>query len=605
MGTYHTEENAVIAFETFICHRISRYFLRFESALSDKGILQTRPSCNDIARLILHGRPQLATFFVFAFSFVYAGCVGTQPPPDPASQEIQNRMLGGGIPQRVSVRADSIYSFDLVHSFYEGRAYRPAWSTPNGVLPDADALIDAIKAADREGLRPQDYHVSAVETILLEMGKPEGANAPSKRADLDLLLTDAFLLYASHLSEGRIDPDSLQVRWFIGKNDLQLDTLLDQSLQSRRIKESLQALLPRHSLYSDLRELLSSFNAMARRGRWGTVPAGPALKGGDIGRRVFALKNRLWFSGELVSRSGAGSDEFDSTLADAVRGFQKRHGLEASGVADSACIVALNVPLEDRIEQIKINMERWRWMPHTLGRRHMRVNIPDFKLTVSEDGREVMSMKLVLGLPDWQTPVFSSAMNQVLFNWHWLAPKDIVEKELINYMKADSNYLRSNEMSLWRQSGDSLVKINLRPDEIALIQPKDIDFRLRQEGGRQNIMGQVKFLIPNKYSVYLHDTPYRDDFAKSVRMFSHGCIRLEKPFDLAEYVLREFPDWRREKIDTVVAHKTGHSIYLKHPIPVHITYCTVWKERDGSVQVRDDRYGLDRRLGAALLPQRK
>ncbi|MDP2886239.1 MAG: L,D-transpeptidase family protein [Ignavibacteria bacterium] len=570
--------------------------------------LTPRPLRNDSALFAMRCPARSKAPWAFVLMCALIGCTESQPPPDPASLEIQNRILSVGIPRRVVIRGDSIYSFELIRTFYEGRSYRPAWSAPNGILPDADSLVDAIKGADREGLRPQEYHLAALESILMESGRPrqgqEGLN-PSTRADLDLLLTDAFLLYASHLSEGRIDPDSLQVRWFIGKNDLQLDTLLEQSLQSRRIKESIQALVPRHSLYSDLRELLSSFNVMARRGRWGTVPAGPSLKGGDIGRRVFALKNRLWFSGELVSRSGAGSDEFDSTLADAVRGFQKRHGLEASGVADSASIVALNVPLEDRIEQIKINMERWRWMPHTLGRRHMRVNIPDFKLTVSEDGREVMSMKLVLGLPDWQTPVFSSAMNQVLFNWHWLAPKDIVKKELINYMKADSNYLRSNEMSLWRQSGDSLVKINLRPDEIALIQPKDIDFRLRQEGGPQNIMGQVKFLIPNEHSVYLHDTPYRDDFAKSVRMLSHGCIRLEKPFDLAEYVLREFPDWRREKIDTVVAHKTGHSIYLKNPIPVHITYCTVWKERDGSVQFRVDCYGLDRRLGAALLPQRK
>ena len=570
--------------------------------------LARQPLRNESPLFAMRCPARFKATWAFVLMCVLSGCTESQRPPDPASLEIRNRILSAGIPPRVTMRGYSIESFELIRAFYEGRNYRPAWSAPDGIRPDADSLVEAIKGAVREGLRPREYHLAAVESAMNKSGGQrqgqESLNI-STRADLDLLLTDAFLLFASHLSEGRIDHDSLQVRWLVGRNNLHLDTLLEQSLQSHRIKESLQALLPRHSLYSDLRELLSSFNVMARRGRWGTVPAGPPLKGGDIGRRVFALKNRLWFSGELVSRSGAGSDEFDSTLADAVRGFQKRHGLVASGVADSASIVALNVPLEDRIEQIKINMERWRWMPRTLGRRHMRVNIPDFKLTLSEDGREVMSMKVVLGLPGWQTPVFSSAMNQVLFNWHWLAPKDIVEKELINYMKADSNYLRSNEMSLWRQSGDSLVKINLRPDEIALIQPKDIDFRLRQEGGPQNIMGQVKFLIPNKYSVYLHDTPYRDDFAKSVRMFSHGCIRLEKPFDLAEYVLREFADWMREKIDTVVARKTEHSIFLKNPIPVHIVYCTVWKERDGSVQFRDDCYGLDQRLGAALLPQRK
>jgi murein L,D-transpeptidase YcbB/YkuD len=382
---------------------------------------------NDAALFAIRYPARSRVTWAFVLMYVLMGCTESQPPPDPASLEIRNRILSAGIPPSVRTRGDSIYSFELIRAFYEGRNYRPAWSALDGILPEADSLVGAIKGADREGLRPQEYHLAVLESILIESGRlrqSQESLSPSVRADLDLLLTDAFLLYASHLLHGRIDHDSLQVRRFVGKNNLQLDTLLDRSLQSRRIKESLQALLPKHSLYSDLRELLSSFNAMARRGRWGTVPAGPALKGGDIGPRVFALKNRLWFSGELVSRSGAGSDEFDSTLADALRGFQRRHGLAASGIADSASIAALNVPLENRIEQIKINMERWRWMPHALGRRNMRVNIPDFKLAVSEDGREVMSMKVVLGLPDWQTPVFSSSMNQVLFNWHWLAPKD-------------------------------------------------------------------------------------------------------------------------------------------------------------------------------------
>jgi murein L,D-transpeptidase YcbB/YkuD len=579
--------------------------MKLDPALSDEGSLQTRPSCNNIEWLILLCRAQLLGFLVLVLPFLYAGCGRTQLPPDPASAEIQKRVLGGGIQQRIFFRGDSVNSFDLVRTFYKERAYRPAWSIPNGVLPDADSLVGAIKAADREGLRPQDYHLSALETTLLEVRKPEGAKEnppPSIRADLDLLLTDAFLLYASHLSEGCVDRDSLRMRWASGWKGLEYDSLLERSLEKHEISESLRRLPPQHPLYEDLKQLLGSYVVMAKRGRWGTVPPGPALKGGDVGTRVFALKSRLRASGDLLSRSGAGGDEYDSTLVDAVRAFQKRHGLEPNGAADSLTVAALNVPLEKRIEQIKINLERWRWMPHRLGNSYIRINIPDFRLFVIENGREVESMKVVLGLPSWQTTVFSAEMTQVLFNSHWMAPEDIVEKELINYMKADSNYLRSNNMTLWREVHDSLVQVDPRTIDWPAMNEKTIDFRLRQDPGPQNIMGQIKFLIPNRFNIYLHDTPYREDFPKTNRMFSHGCIRLERPSDLAEHVLRDFPQWTKERIDTVMQRNVEQSLYLKKPIPVHVLYYTVWREKDGSVQFREDFYSLDRRLGWALQP---
>ncbi len=484
--------------------------------------------------------------------------------------------------------------------------YKSAWSAERNILLDADSLLAAINGAGREGLRPQDYHLAAIDSVLGELRRDYTGREPIEpalRAELDLLLTDAYLLYACHLTEGKIDRDSLRARWFVGLNGAEYDSLLEQSLQSHTIQAGLMSLLPQHSWYSGLREMLSSFEAMAKKGGWGTVPSGPPLKGGDEGKRVLALRNRLWASGDLTSRSGWSSDQFDSTAVDAVRAFQKRHGLERTGIVDSMTLVAMNVPVEKRIEQIKVNLERWRWMPPHLGRKHIVVNIPDFRLVVEEEGKQAMTMKVVLGLPEWPTPVFSAQMTHVLFNVHWIAPDDILSKELINYMKADSNYLRSNNMTLWRRKGDSLEQTDPRTINIKEMDPKDIDFFLRQEGGPQNIMGQVKFIIPNKYSVYLHDTPYREDFPKNVRMFSHGCIRLEEPFDLAEYVLREFPDWTRERIDTVVARKAEQTLTLKRSIRVHVVYCTVWKEMDGSVQFRPDYYALDRRLAAAMRSQ--
>ena len=554
-------------------------------------------------------RSEQSRFVVFSLLLLsLSGCGEKAVVLDPAVQELRNRLTASTAYAKILVRKDTLCSPEWVRTFYENRQFHPAWSVDKSLLLDADSVLAALNESDREGLDPGDYHLDAINSALTELKRSYTGRepiAPQLRTDLDLLLTDAYLLFASHLQEGKIDRDSLKLRRAIGWKGATHDSLLSASLESHTIRSGLQSLLPRHSMYDGLKEMLASFNATSKKGGWQSVPSGQTLKGGDSGERVLKLRNRLWVSGDLSHRTGWSTDEFDSTVVDGLRLFQRRHGLEPSGVADSATIVSLNVPVQKRIEQIKINLERWRWMPHDLGRKHIRVNIPDFRLVVEEDGNKVMTMKVVLGLPEWQTPVFSTAMSHVLFNVHWIAPDDILSKELINYMKADSNYLRGNNMTLWRRKGDSLQQIDPHTINLKQMDPKDIDFFLRQEAGPQNIMGQVKFLVPNEHSIYLHDTPYREDFPKNIRMFSHGCIRLEKPLDLAEYVLREYPTWNRERIDTVVAQQVEQSLLLKHPVPVHVVYCTAWKEKDGIVNFRQDYYGLDQRLGAALLQARK
>jgi murein L,D-transpeptidase YcbB/YkuD len=537
---------------------------------------------------------------LFLFSFLLIGCSKSQKPSDPAALEIRQLLAPGRVAIQLAHVADSLFSPELLKLFYEKREFDPAWSDASGMLASADSLKAMVRSADREGLEPQDYHIDAIDVLFAKMRTPDQENILTVRAELDVILSDAFMLYACHLSEGKIDRDSLRPRQSVGIDKRKYAELLEASLTAEDVGKALRSLAPAHSWYRSLRELLALYRSRTKNGVWSRVPPDTALKPGCSGRTVFALRNRLLVLGDLQPRSGSTTNVYDSALVDAVRIFQKRHGYEPTGIADSATIAALNIQPQKRIDQIKATMERWRWMPHTLGRKYAVINIPDFKLAVVENEREVLSMKVVLGLPNWQTPVFSSALEQVLFNSHWMAPEDIVEKELINYMKADSNYLPSNNMSLWRKLGDSLVKIDPRAINWPEMTPEKIDFFLRQEGGPQNIMGQVKFLIPNKYNVYLHDTPYREDFQKNVRMFSHGCIRLEKPFDFAENILQQFPEWTRTKIDTVVSRKTESSIRLKKTIPVHIVYSTVWKASDGSIQFRDDYYGLDRRLNEIL-----
>ncbi|HTY39330.1 MAG TPA: L,D-transpeptidase family protein [Bacteroidota bacterium] len=547
--------------------------------------------------LTFHMRTQ--AFWFIALAITVAGCAKSHQTPDPASDQIRSTLDFSGHSSSPRLGSDSVYSPSLVRTFYASRDWKAGWSSAHEVLASADSLIGILRTADREGFRPSDYHLVAIDSTLSRIRQKTGLD-PVRRAELDILLTDAFLLYAAHCNEGCIDKDSLVRRWTAASTKFPYDSLLARALETHAISSAIRQLLPHHHYYSDLRGLLASYRSPGKRAGWGSVPFGTPMKGGDVGSRVFALKSRMRASGDLISRSGASGDEYDSTLVDAVRAFQKRHGLDPTGIADSATIAVANVSMERRIEQVKVNLERWRWMPHDLGKRFVLINIPDFQLTVFEGQKPVLTMKVVLGLATWQTPVFSSELTQVLLNAHWFAPDDIVEKELINYMKADTNYLKSNNMSLWREVHDSLVQVDPHTVDWASMNDKTIDFHLRQDPGPQNIMGQIKFLIPNRFNIYLHDTPYRDDFTKTVRMFSHGCIRLEKPAELAEYVLSEFPDWTRERIDTLIARTTEQTLLMKRPIPVHVVYMSAWKDEDGATQYRSDFYGLDARLRLAL-----
>ncbi len=504
----------------------------------------------------------------------------------------------------IVINQDSIHASGVFPAAYKDRDYRAFWSADQGLLAQADSLVEAIKEADREGLRAEDYHLAAIEGKMGELRQSqEDKECPvvSRLVDLDLMLTDAFLVYASHLAGGKVNRETLRPEWSAKNDSLGYAALLDNALRSNQIRESLRNLLPKHAFYADLRRLHSSFEVLAQRGGWGRVPEGAEMRVGESGKRVTALRRRLAASGDLSGLRQRLNGVFDSTLANGVCRFQMRHGLAATGVVDSATLVALNVPVELRLEQIKANMERWRWLPHKLGRKYVRVNVADFNLTAVEEDREVLSMKVVVGNPDWQTPVFRADMTQVLFNDYWIAPYNILASELINYMKADSNYLKNNEMVILRESGDSLQEVDPHTINFAELNPKDIDFRLRQGPGPNNIMGQVKFLLPNKYEVFLHDTPYREDFAKNVRMYSHGCIRLERPFDFAEYILKDYLGWTKDTILAVVHRIERRTINLKDPIPVYVLYCTSWKDKDGTIQFREDYYGKDRRLSAALL----
>jgi murein L,D-transpeptidase YcbB/YkuD len=315
--------------------------------------------------------------------------------------------------------------------------------------------------------------------------------------------------------------------------------------------------------------------------------------------RVVQLRQRLMSSGDLTLE-GPDPEIYDTALVQAVERFQLRHGLEADGVVGAKTLEALNAPVQQRIDQILINMERWRWMPDDLGDRYILVNLAGFELDVVEDGSTVLDMRVVVGKTYRRTPVFSGRMTYLDFNPYWHVTPTIARKDILPKIQADPGFLKTDGMRVFDGWGEDAREINPEIVDWSLIEPKTLTFKFRQDPGPKNALGRVKFMFPNQFNVYLHDTPSRDLFQRTVRTFSSGCIRVERPLELAEYLLHDDPGWSRARIDSVIAAGKALTVVLPKAIPVHLTYSTVWFGEGGTLHFRDDIYGRDALVAQAL-----
>lgn len=510
-------------------------------------------------------------------------------PDEQLAEQIRLREESGEL--RLARRA-------TVLGFYARRAFRPAWNTEHGPNRLADDLVATLNRADLEGLSPEDYHVNEIGSLLayVRLTTSSGrAPAPARLADLDLLLTDAFLLYGSHLLGGRVDPESLHPLWEASPRGADLATLLEAALDSRKIARALQRLAPTHEGYRRLRDALARERAYAKSGAWPVLPRGPALKRGDSSAAVALLRERLHAEGDLEKKDG---DRFDDELHEAVRRFQWRHGLEQSGVVDAETFAELNVTAEARVNQIKLNLERWRWLPQHLGRRRVEVNIAAYELRVIDDDEVALRMRVVVGKAYRRTPVFSDTIRYIVLNPNWHVPKSIAVEELIPRIQKDSTYLERFGMRLLT-AGPNAEDVDPRTVDWKEITAENFPYRLRQEPGRLNALGRMKFMFPNQYDVYLHDTPSRHLFDEAQRDFSHGCIRLEMPMQLAVYLMKK-SKWNQESIEQALDEGTERSIYLPRPMLVHLLYFTAWADEDGTIQFRQDINGVDQPLSRAL-----
>ena len=453
-----------------------------------------------------------------------------------------------------------------------------------------------------------------------------GLQAPAERAALELRLSAQFLHYARDLSSGRVRPGALEADAPAPADVPDAARLLRRLAAADRPAGFLDQLAPANPVYRRLRRALADYTELARAGGWPRVEPGRTLERGMAGPAVAQVRARLRASRELTIDSDT-PELFDDQLALAVRRFQDRHGLEPDGVVGPKTRAAMNVPVETRIAQIEVNMARWRWMPDDLGARYVLVNLAGQEVELVEAGSVRLSMRAVVGKPFRKTPVFSDEITYLEFNPDWTLPPTILREDVLPELKADPGYLAANEMTLY--AGWSAAAERLDPATIdwSQVTPERFPYKIVQRPGPRNPLGQVKFMFPNAHHVYLHDSPAKNLFDRASRAFSSGCIRLAKPFELAESLLggtpvtdklreplglspapagsatdapADPPVWDRGLIDRLVQHGKTTAVRLAEPVPVHLTYSTVWVGEGGTVHFRPDIYGRDRALAQAL-----
>ena len=540
---------------------------------------------------------------IWAYELGFAQDLNVQVLSEQVHKHLQNRIETEFVLPNTAIEDEYTYTTSMLSRFYGRRNYLPTWISNDGPLPQVDALIKTIREANHEGLMPDEYNLGKIEDKLREIRQRKDTNTPidpSTLVSLDILLTEAFLTYGSHLLDGRVNPEKIEASWYPNRYEVDLVLLLQAALESNTVEESLRILIPEDQRYTRMRQALRRYRDIAARGGWDSVLDGPKIKKGDSGARIQALRARLITEGYLVPGLSKSREIFDDQLEQAISKYQDNHGLKVDGIVGRDTIASLNISVEERVRQMELNMERLRWLPKDLGKRYVLINIPNYQLEVVENGKPVMIMRAVVGKPSDPSPVLSSEITYLVLNPSWYVPSSIATSEILKELRTDPTYLAKNDIKVYKVADGTRQEIN--PDTVNWnqVSEKNFNYRFRQRPGSKNVLGRVKFIFPNPFDVYLHDTSSPELFAKFVRSFSHGCMRVEKPIELAEFLMRDDAEWTRENILSAIDKRSEKTVWLPEPIPVNVVYLTAWVDENGSIQFRNDIYGLDKVLNEAL-----
>jgi L,D-transpeptidase YcbB len=454
-----------------------------------------------------------------------------------------------------------------VKQFYRYRNFSYAWFETSGLIEQASHLYTHLSNLEDEGILIKPPYLNVMDSLINNPSVTEKADSV-----LEILLTAEYLFYANKVWKGIPENQSSKLQWYIPRKKLNLPYLTDSL-----IKDTSAPLFSdnySYRQYNLLKEALKKYRKLDSSTTWKPIDVKSKLMLHDESEDVASLRKRLYDLGDLNFDSG--SKVFDDSLQDGVKSFQYRYGMTADGIAGPAFLKYINTPLQEYIRKIIINMERARWVPLDLKRHYLIVNIPSFTLYAFDADTIHFAMNVVVGKAVHKTVLFSGDIKYIVFSPYWDVPPSILKNEILPGIRRDPNYLKRNNME-W------------------------VGNRVRQKPGPKNSLGLVKFLFPNSYNIYLHDTPAKSLFEKSARAFSHGCIRLGEPEKLADYLLRDDPKWTTEKINAAMHAGVEKYVTLKDPVPVYIGYMTAFVDNAGKINFRDDVYMRDAALQKTIL----
>jgi murein L,D-transpeptidase YcbB/YkuD len=525
----------------------------------------------------------LTTGFVFLFW-------ATQTLASPASAAV----IGQRIEQlasegRLQIQGRNIAAGEILQAFYAERQYQPAWGDPE----KANQLVALIEASATHGLNPNDYFQSQIGRALMT---PAGSRKAEQEADTDILMTDALLRYAFHRAFGKvnskaIDNDINFKRQLFRNNPPEVS--LKHAMASKSLDSFIESGLPQGLLYQSLRAVLVEYLAIASDGGWEPIPPGAVLHAGDRDARVPALRRRLAITADLPAHADMKSETYDEDVILAIKSFQLRHQLNIDSVAGANTLAALNVPVEKRIDQLRLSLERLRWVQGEVTDDLVAVNIAGFRVFLIQDGKITWNSRAMVGKTYRQTPVFRGDMAYMEFNPTWTIPPGILRNDIL---QKDPAYLANNNMSVIDHEGKTIDSSTVNWQSYS----GSIPYMIRQEPGPQNALGTVKFIFPNQHFVFIHDTPHRELYVNRERAFSSGCIRIQDPLRLAELILKDPQKYGRSELEAIVDGASTQRILLKQKLPVLILYLTASIDEDANVRFYDDIYKRDQRILDAL-----
>ena len=491
------------------------------------------------------------------------------------------------------IRDEYIFSNHVLPEIYRKNQYKLNWQNRK----NREDALSSLENSWADGLEPEDYHLNTLYHLrdrIMTSDEPE----PEDMAVFDLLITDGLMLYASQLIKGKINPRTLDIHWNFGERELPKDAikLFTDAIETRTICEALYALRPQHPLYQRFIDERIRYQRIMDNGGWNKIIFERAIKPGEKSSLLGSLYNRLAITSDITDTLLLVDSIYSGQLVEAVKHFQSRHGLEPDGVIGKNTMEALNVPVSARIRQINTNMERMRWVINDFSKDMLLINIAGYNLSLYQDSVRQFETKVMVGTYYNQTPVLKSRMQYLVFNPSWSVPYSIATKEILPKLQEDSSYLANKNMILLNTQGNV---VNPATVDWKSVSTNNFRFTIKQNPGPGNALGHVKFMFPNNFSVYLHDTPSRYLFAREERAFSHGCIRVQNPLSLAEKLLQD-KNWDMEKIMEVIDNGEEKTIHLKKPIDVFLFYWTSGFLDNGEIYFIKDVYNRDQKIDEGL-----